>query len=63
MRPRNITVTEVIHTGWKSHVITGLSLCKRGSYSRSVQKTHPLAEYSPKQNGVFGFCFGVAMLT
>ena len=53
----------LIHTGCKSHGITGLSPHKRGSSRRNVQKTCLLAQYLPKQNGVLGFCFGVAMLT
>lgn len=52
----------LIHTGHKSRVIIGSSPCKRGSCCR-VFRNHPLAQYLPKQNGVFGFCFGVAMLT
>lgn len=51
------------HTGCKSKVVTRPSPCQRGSCCRSFQKTHLLAQYLPKQNGVFGFCFGVAMLT
>lgn len=62
--PGNTAVTEVTHTDRVYvKVITRQFPCQRGSCYRSVQKPHLLAQYLPKQNGVFGFCFGVAMLT
>lgn len=63
-RRRHVAMTEVTHKRREQVTCDHRTVStRRGSCCRTVQKTQPPVQYLPKQNGVLGFCFGVAMLT
>ena len=66
MTPRDMAGTAVphTHTRYKSHVIDHRTVStQKRKLLEECSENPTSAQDLPKQNGVLGFCFGVAMLT